>query len=297
MKDNCCYVFVYGTLRRGEANHDLLSPATLIASQAWVTGELFDTGEGYPAMVDSSDESSEVYGEIYEVNNEQLTALDVLEGYAPAGTNHLYERKKRMIYTDKQAVEAYVYIIAQENQHMLARKIACGDWRIHRWLKMQPERFFYFAYGSCMDNERFMTDGVAEMFTDIIGCSAAKGYDFCFSRHSDDGGRADIKEGDGTVEGVMYLLPFAAAEYLYKREGVNANVYRPALLELPINETSVEALTFTVKNKQPDLAPPDHYAIEILRGASRHLSSAYYEFLKQYFLRLGVNVQQLEKQL
>ena len=42
--------FVYGTLMRGESNHVVAARHGLAGvHRAWVRGELFDTGAGYPA--------------------------------------------------------------------------------------------------------------------------------------------------------------------------------------------------------------------------------------------------------
>ncbi|WP_096200037.1 gamma-glutamylcyclotransferase family protein [Bacillus sp. FJAT-45350] len=60
-------VFVYGTLRQQEANHRLLKEARCISRQCWTNGILYDTGNGYAAMLPSP--SQKVYGELYEVTD------------------------------------------------------------------------------------------------------------------------------------------------------------------------------------------------------------------------------------
>jgi gamma-glutamylcyclotransferase (GGCT)/AIG2-like uncharacterized protein YtfP len=72
-------VFVYGTLRKGEANAQLLKGATCIAEQCWTDGDLYDTGYGYPAMKQTP--NSRLFGELYTVTEEDLKRLDQLEGY------------------------------------------------------------------------------------------------------------------------------------------------------------------------------------------------------------------------
>ncbi len=72
-------VFVYGTLKTGEANHGFMedSDGQLVA-RTWITGwQLVDMGAFPVAMPGSS--SQEIFGEIYTVST--LAILDMLEGY------------------------------------------------------------------------------------------------------------------------------------------------------------------------------------------------------------------------
>lgn len=72
-------VFVYGTLLRGESNHNLLTDSRFLGmARTEPLFSLFDLG-GYPAM--SSGGCTSVLGEIYEVTEEVLEALDELEGH------------------------------------------------------------------------------------------------------------------------------------------------------------------------------------------------------------------------
>jgi gamma-glutamylcyclotransferase (GGCT)/AIG2-like uncharacterized protein YtfP len=130
---NSVYVFVYGTLRKNESNHDLMKEATLIARQAWTNGRLFDTGHGYPAIEES--DHDKVYGEIYLVSEEQLLRLDELEDYRPNDPNNLYNRKKQVVFHDTGKLEAFLYFIAEQNNHMLRIPIPSGDWKLYRFEK------------------------------------------------------------------------------------------------------------------------------------------------------------------
>ncbi len=71
--------FVYGTLMRGEANHRLLRGSLFVGVAKTVRGFcLFDHGY-FPAMVRMGD--GVVSGEVFEITDETLRALDRLEGY------------------------------------------------------------------------------------------------------------------------------------------------------------------------------------------------------------------------
>jgi gamma-glutamylcyclotransferase (GGCT)/AIG2-like uncharacterized protein YtfP len=118
-------VFVYGTLRKGERNAQLLKGAKFIAEQCWTNGILYDTRYGYPAMKQSP--TSRIYGELYTVTEDELKRIDELEGYTEGGTNNLYERIEQTVYTDNGQCKAFVYVANQGN--LLRKKIHYGDGR------------------------------------------------------------------------------------------------------------------------------------------------------------------------
>lgn len=179
-----------------------------------------------------------------------------------------------------------------ERETLLGSPILHGDWKLYRFLSQQPEKFFYFAYGSCMDLERFKKAGVDHLFADVTGAGYLKGYSMKYLFGMDDGGRADIIEDGGATEGIVYDLPFEAADYLFKREGFKIGFYRPAFVEVMVNGRLLSnVLTFHVYNKRGELAPPEHYATEILRGAKGRVSTAYYQKLESELKRLGATIE------
>jgi gamma-glutamylcyclotransferase (GGCT)/AIG2-like uncharacterized protein YtfP len=118
-------VFVYGTLRHGESNHRLLEKADLIAEHCWTNGKMYDTGNGYPAIKQST--TDKVYGELYAVNQGELNRLDILEGYVAGRNDNLYDRVIQTIYTDVEVMEAFVYVFC--NERILESLIPSGDWK------------------------------------------------------------------------------------------------------------------------------------------------------------------------
>lgn len=122
------YVFVYGTLRKQQANAHYLYGATCIADQAWTHGKLFDTNEGYPAMICTKEDK--VYGEVYEVDDDMLKQLDQLEEYTGNPEKDLYDRITQIIYLGDRNISAYVYVA--QNDGMLQRLIITGDWTSYR---------------------------------------------------------------------------------------------------------------------------------------------------------------------
>jgi len=121
-------VFVYGTLRDGEVNAQLLKNATCLDKDCWTHGLLYDSGYGYPALIPSANHRTA--GELYEVTEKELNLLDELEDYKEGGTNNLYERVEREIFTAHGATLAYVYI--SNNDDLLKKEIFSGDWKRYK---------------------------------------------------------------------------------------------------------------------------------------------------------------------
>ncbi|WP_249869632.1 gamma-glutamylcyclotransferase family protein [Oceanobacillus saliphilus] len=272
-------VFVYGTLRTNEGNHKYLEGAKCLRGQAWIYGELFDTNKGYPVMKESNTEK--VCGELFEVTDRQLAAIDRLEGYRGEASDNLYERKRVTVFDDSGSVmEAFTYV-AGKSQDGSTDVIPFGDWKVYRYLR-QGE-IYYFAYGSCMDNRRFKLAKVDHYFCNNIGSGKLAEYGFRFSRSTKDGGKADIiVSSDEHVEGVIYRVPMEAVDYLYEREGVYVQAYRPLIVSVSTNEGKViDALTFMGVTKSDETKPTVIYAGEILTGAKKFLSTSYIEGLQK----------------
>lgn len=131
-------VFVYGTLRKNESNHQLLSKAECLFEHCWTYGKLYDTGLSYPTMIalqvwqglDDEEVKPRITGELYRVTAKELEKLDELEGYSGQSATNLYDRIRQPIHTDQGVIEAMLYVNASlpitEEQ-----RIASGDWKIY----------------------------------------------------------------------------------------------------------------------------------------------------------------------
>ena len=266
------YVFVYGTLRKHEHNHELLAAPEAWAMQSRVRGRLYDTRCGYPAMV--LDASCWTYGELYQVDNAQLSVLDRLEGYLGEEHDNLYNRVLVDVETDSGFETAYAYVFSQTQVRGLA-EVELGDWRVSRIMKERTE-WLFFAYGSAMDHERYEREGVNNQFQNTIGRGTLDGYSLVFSKESWDGSRADIMEVGGTTEGKVYRVGLGGVAYLFEREGVKTGHYRPAVIDLEVcAEEQRDVLVFLNVNKQAESCPPEWYVREILRGARGLVSEDY----------------------
>jgi gamma-glutamylaminecyclotransferase len=111
-------VFVYGTLLAGERNHRLLEGARLIAEGRTVAAfTLYNLG-GFPGMVAGGNQA--VPGEVYEVDEPALAAMDRLEGHPT-----FYERTSIHL-EDGSAVQAY---LLRSEQILSSPVIPSGSWR------------------------------------------------------------------------------------------------------------------------------------------------------------------------
>lgn len=276
-------IFVYGTLLNGERNHNYLNGAVLIYKHAWVHGKLYDTSFGYPVMKLNNKEK--VYGEVYRITDKQLKMINELEGYQENGAGNLYERITTAAYNNRgESIKVLTYVTGRVLENAID-VIPFGNWKVYTYLQQIP--VYYFAYGSCMDNERFKLANVDEYFSAITGKAILEGHGFRFSKSTDDGGKADIIEAQKEqVEGVVYQIPDEAIDYLYEREGVYTNGYRPAIVSLKLQNKLIEALTFIGITKEQETKPTMRYANEIIRGATGVLSESYIKKLQMQINKL-----------
>lgn len=74
-----CLLFVYGSLKRGRANHDQLVAAEYLSLARTAPRFALRIVHGYPALVPGS---SAIRGELYRIAASALPALDDFEGAA-----------------------------------------------------------------------------------------------------------------------------------------------------------------------------------------------------------------------
>ncbi len=111
-------VFVYGTLLSGEANHYLLATAAKLAeARTGAAFELYDLGS-FPGLVAGG--ATSISGEIYEVDEPTLAALDRLEDHPV-----FYQRTEIVLEGGERV---WTYLLPAEH---VARcpVIASGSWK------------------------------------------------------------------------------------------------------------------------------------------------------------------------
>lgn len=117
-------VFVYGTLRRGEANDvNRLHPAPRYLGEAAVRGTLYDLGTSPGVLLGGA---GRVRGEVYAVATELERQLDVIEAVAPVPSGE-YLRREVEVSLRGRALRCLVDEIAARRVQGCA-VIASGDW-------------------------------------------------------------------------------------------------------------------------------------------------------------------------
>jgi gamma-glutamylcyclotransferase (GGCT)/AIG2-like uncharacterized protein YtfP len=123
-------VFVYGSLRRGECNHDTwFGRGAAAVADGFIRGaELVALGD-YCCIVSIDDPTRTVLGEVYDITTEVFRAIEHME--VEAG----YVRRPVEVYPCSHAddarplaAEAYFYSMPDRVAHR--RRIESGDWSL-----------------------------------------------------------------------------------------------------------------------------------------------------------------------
>ncbi|MEH2368973.1 gamma-glutamylcyclotransferase family protein [Nostoc sp.] len=124
-------VFVYGTLKPGEANYKRYCAGKVVdVKTAFVQGKLFALPMSYPAMTLGD---SQVYGYLLSFSNPKiLNELDVLEDYQPnrQTPENLYNRQIIEVY-EPQSLSlgwAWVYLMTLEQVDRLGGFLQLRGW-------------------------------------------------------------------------------------------------------------------------------------------------------------------------
>lgn len=110
-------LFVYGSLLKGEINHDRLSGATCLGRDRLDGAQLLDGGQ-YPMLVLKP--STSVWGECYQISGALLTALDAFEEHPD-----VYCRQQVVLASGR---AAWTYVGQPPHTDRLP-VVAGGDWR------------------------------------------------------------------------------------------------------------------------------------------------------------------------
>ena len=128
MKATLHRLFVYGSLRRGEENHDIWfgSGATHVADGRIRGAELVNLG-AYCCIVPTDDLARTVMGEVYDVVPEVFSGIEVME--AEAG----YARQPVHVHPVSQGEElppitAEAYFYSKPRRVARRPRVESGDW-------------------------------------------------------------------------------------------------------------------------------------------------------------------------
>ena len=115
-------VFVYGTLRRGDARSmSIRFPGSKFIGDGKVGGSLYDLG-AYPGLL-LNESNSLVSGEVYEVDDEILNELDDFEASSD------YRRRQVEVSLGSERRTCWIYVPERNHEFDSPRTlITSGDW-------------------------------------------------------------------------------------------------------------------------------------------------------------------------
>ncbi len=260
-------VFVYGTLRRGQRNHDLISGADFKGPCQLAGFDMFDTGT-FPFVRTGT---GMIHGEVYRISPAQLARLDQLEGHPD-----FYQRTP----VTTPWGEAWLYLFPRALDD--SSPLPGGDW-VHRHIPTDNgEQMLYFAYGSNMLTERLVRRVPSAR---PLGPARVQGHQLRFHKIGTDGsGKGDLFQTEDPAHhthGVVFQFAQAQLERLHAAEGLGYG-YDFKWLEVESEQGQLRALTYVATRIQGDLAPYDWYLGLVLGGALEHgLPDHYIEHLRQ----------------
>jgi len=128
MAMNCPFLFVYGTLMRGQQNELLRHCEAALVGRGTIQAKLYDLGE-YPGA--KTDHRQQVKGELYHLPNQPktLALLDDYEGFVSLRRlSSLFVRERAEVSLEDGSTEtAWVYFYNQPVDE--SRLIPDGDYR------------------------------------------------------------------------------------------------------------------------------------------------------------------------
>jgi gamma-glutamylcyclotransferase (GGCT)/AIG2-like uncharacterized protein YtfP len=127
-----CDVFVYGTLKPGEANFPAYCQGKVVAqTPVYVWGDLYNLSVGYPAMTEGN---RKIQGILLSFNDSQiLPSLDELEGYQSQRAAELNEYYRTSVtvydFSDRPINQAWAYYmtLAKVKQYQ-GIKLTSNNW-------------------------------------------------------------------------------------------------------------------------------------------------------------------------
>ncbi len=286
-------LFVYGTLRKDFINHFYLK-SSIYLGEAKTHEKFLMHCHGKIPFVSEKYPISQITGEVYEVDESTLSAIDHLESCYPID-NHANEFNPRSWYirkevtvhllNDNRELKVWMYVNEKENQHSI---ISTGNYCDIEKLPPLNQRIWYFAYGSNMDLNRMLTREAP--FTQIKK-GRVYGQRLVFNKIADGYpgyGYANIVPEHGfDVMGVLYEVNESGLMELDKNEGVSSNHYFRSQIEVLLDDgSSIEAVVYLAhpSRVKDGLFPTHSYMEHLYKGLNilgdegkAYLDHAYHE--------------------
>lgn len=286
-------LFVYGTLRKDFINHFYLK-SSIYLGEAKTHEKFLMHCHGKIPFVSEKYPISQITGEVYEVDESTLSAIDHLESCYPID-NHAnefnprswYIRKEVTVYllNDNRELKVWMYVNEKENQHSI---ISTGNYCDIEKLPLLNDRVWYFAYGSNMDVAQMLTREAP--FTQIKK-GRVYGQRLVFNKIADrypGYGYANIVPEHGfDVMGVLYEVNESGLMKLDEKEGVSSNHYFRSQIEVLLDDgSSIEAVVYLAhpSRVKDGLFPTHSYMEHLYKGldilgdeGKAYLDYAYHE--------------------
>ena len=119
------HLFVYGSLKKGGGNHGYLKDSKFVQHYKLKNHALVDLGHGFPYLI--QEKNSFVYGEIYEVSEDTLEKIDLLEGVP-----YLYKRMLTNYELNGTLEIAGLYYYLSIMEDIPNKKMKTGYWSVDR---------------------------------------------------------------------------------------------------------------------------------------------------------------------
>lgn len=256
-------VFVYGSLMTDRWNHGFMNGAEYIG-EGILEGYALYHLITYPAIKKMINEA--VKGEVYEISEAMLPALDELEDEGQE-----YKRTNVKVRVKDEVIEAQTYVYMLDVEPLRQIPFNKQPWN--------PNYVWYVCYGSNLLEEMFMyyllggrsvfdgTEyrGCSDQTMYLTSCSCTIPYRLYFSRSSAKWGNGGVAFLDvckkGMTLGRMYLVTREQYEEIKAQEGL----WYQQKLELGTYQ-GLEMLTFTDTQRMADQVPHESYLNVIRHG-------------------------------
>lgn len=263
------WLFVYGTLMKGQSNHNsFLRNSDFIGDGKLDGFEMYDLGS-FPGIVVGD---GTVRGEVYRVSDSELEAINRLEG-----EGDLYIKSEATVSLDsgeRLSVIVYVYNQSVDHCQRLYEKYGTDEyvWYVAYGSNLLEERFrFYIQGGYCIDNGREYNP-CSDISLPVESRPVSIPYDMYYSNYNlGSWANSAVSFLDVSKKGMSYGRAYkikrSQLNEIHKQEGKGINWY-PDCIQLDSID-GVEAFTFTThveKEKEPFSRVSKEYGGVLFRG-------------------------------
>lgn len=262
-------VFVYGTLMKGQSNHHrYLANSSYIGDATLSSYDIYDLGH-YPGIVEGE---GRVYGELYEINSDDLKQMDILED-----EGDLYLRKLVQVSLDNgecrdawcyiyhHSIDGHPQIFSRYGQEEMVWYVAYGSNLLEERLR------YYMEGGYCIYNDRnYRGCNDKTLFVETRPIMIP--YDMYYANYDKGSWEhsavsfLDVSHS-GCAYGRAYKIKKSQLNDIHVQEGRSSNWY-PSMMQLE-DIDGISAYTFVnhqVKQKEPFSRVSAKYGYVLLKG-------------------------------